>query len=782
MKGIFALVAIIGIVNAAFGQTGTIRGTVKTSDGEPAEYVNISLKGTSIGASANREGKYEIHNVGPGNYTVVASFIGLETQEKAVSVEDGKMAILDFQLKESATKLKEVVVSGTNMSYRAEQLSPMLRLQAPLMEVPQNIQVITKDVISDQQATDMLEGVARNVSGAQMIEHWGNFARINMRGFKLPAFRNGMNVEMPWGPLTEDMSMVERIEFVKGPSGFMLSAGEPGGFYNVVTKKPTLYHRNEVSLMTGSFNTLRTTADIGGKVDKDGKLLYRLNLMGSLRGSHRPYEFNNRYTIAPSLKYQINEHTSVTAEYTYQYSQMSVVGAAYVFSANGYGDLPRDFTTAEPNIDPTEINEHSTFINMNHKINDDWQVTAQVAYINYKQMGSSLWPLSVDAAGNLQRGIDIWDALNESKLGQVFINGEVETGPVHHRMLGGVDVGQKDYYADWHQGGLLAGQGNPLNIYHPVHGVPTDSIPVFDRSKSIRERAFNGYFAGQSQRYSSLYLQDELGFFQNRVRLTLAGRFTAFESAVYGATTSDEVFSPRAGISVSITKNTSVYALYDQSFLPQTGADVNGNAFGPVTADDLEGGVKKSWFNGRLNTSAGVFYITKNNVLTADPNNINFSIQVGEVVSQGVEFDLQGRLLPGLDAVLNYAFTDVEVTKDTDPLLVGSRVAGHSKHITNGWLSYRLQNTGFKGLGLSIGYQYLADRSSWNWGSANVAGLPDYLRLDGAVSWQNEDFTIGLNVYNLLNDYLYSGSAYASFYYWQTEPGTNFRLTVKYRF
>src|SRR5690606_32287052 len=112
-----------------------------------------------------------------------------------------------------------------------------LRLKTELARLPQNIQVVSSDLLQDQQAFTMMESITRNVSGAQMIEHWGHFARINMRGFKIPAFRNGMNLEMSWGPLAEDMSMVERIEFVKGPAGFMLAAGEPGGFYNVVTKK-----------------------------------------------------------------------------------------------------------------------------------------------------------------------------------------------------------------------------------------------------------------------------------------------------------------------------------------------------------------------------------------------------------------------------------------------------------------------------------------------------------------------------------------------------------------
>lgn len=79
----------------------------------------------------------------------------------------------------------------------------------------------------------------------QTLEHWDN---INMRGSQVTAFRNGMNVKMPWGTLAEDMSMVERIEFVKGPAGFMMGNGDPSGFYNVVTKKPTGVNKGEATL------------------------------------------------------------------------------------------------------------------------------------------------------------------------------------------------------------------------------------------------------------------------------------------------------------------------------------------------------------------------------------------------------------------------------------------------------------------------------------------------------------------------------------------------------
>ncbi|HKZ37112.1 MAG TPA: carboxypeptidase-like regulatory domain-containing protein, partial [Chryseolinea sp.] len=92
-----------------FGQSsGSINGIVKTSDGNPAEYVNISIKGTSKGAVANENGKYVIKNVAPGNYTLTASFIGLESQQQTITVIAGQATTADFTLNENTTELEEV--------------------------------------------------------------------------------------------------------------------------------------------------------------------------------------------------------------------------------------------------------------------------------------------------------------------------------------------------------------------------------------------------------------------------------------------------------------------------------------------------------------------------------------------------------------------------------------------------------------------------------------------------------------------------------------------------
>ena len=765
--------------------TGIIKGKITTSDGKVAPEVSVLIKGTAKGTTTDEQGDFEFRKLRAGAYTLVISHLGFETSEQSVTVEEYKTSAVNIQLNISNKELASVIITS-NRKFRTGWLSPSLRLSSPIIETPQNIQVITKGIITDQQSFDMLEGIQRNVSGAQKLEHWDNYARINMRGSNLTAFRNGMNVQMPWGPLTEDMSMVDRIEFVKGPAGFMLANGEPGGFYNVVTKKPTGNNKGEVSFSLGSFDLFRTTLDLDGKLSKNGKLLYRLNLMGQLKGSHRDNEFNNRYSIVPVLKYLVDDKTAVTLEFTHQFSQMSAIGSNYAFSKVKYGDLPRNFTTAEANLDPANINDNSVQATLEHRFNDDWKFTAQAGFLKYNMVGQSIWPRGISETNDslMQRGISIWDALALNKTGQMFLNGNLSSGAVTHKLLFGIDMAGKDYYADWNQAAPLG--DSTFNIYKPVYGtVYPDQIAKWDRSQSIRERGVH-----YNNAFTSLYVQDELEFFNNKLRVTLAGRYTTNKNVdAYSGTTDDNKFTPRVGVSYSIDKSTSAYFVYDESFVANYGTDWQGKSFDPLMGVNLEAGIKKDWFNGKWNSTVSVYQIKRNNVLTTDtehpnPNNGQFTYQrqTGQQETKGVEVDVKGELSRNLEAVVNYAYTEAKVTKDTDPKIVGNMVAGATKHIQNTWLSYKVRDGKLSGLRFSLGYQYQAGRSSWYIFDNSENALPDYFRMDGGISYQTAKFDVVFNVNNITNKYLYSGAPYGNLFYWQTEPGINSRLSVFYKF
>jgi iron complex outermembrane receptor protein len=664
---------------------------------------------------------------------------------------------------------------------------------------------VSGQTLKDQQIISMSDGVIRNVSGAVRLEHWGDmYTNITMRGSQIQAFRNGFNIVTSfWGPLTEDMSFVDHIEFVKGPAGFMLSSGDPSGLYNVVTKKPTGITKGEATVMAGSYDFYRASVDLDGKFDKKGKFLYRFNGSFQNKGSHRPFEHNDRYVIAPVLSYQIDDKTKITLEYNLQHANMTEVGSFYVFGADGggYATMPRNFTMTQPGIPDTKMNDHSGYFTFEHKFDDNWKLTAQTAYFKYLQEGYSSWPSAVGPAdiyldedevpdnslayGKVVRNVGIWDAESDMFLGQLFVNGKFNTGAVSHKVLGGVDMGNKEYYADFYQSHNLDTFDKPFDVFNPDYGTPANGLPNFDRETPLRKRSFGGMIT----KYAAGYIQDELGFLDNRLRLTLAARYTWINQANWGDVQEDTHITPRVGLSYSITPNTSVYGLYDQAFTPQSGITQNGDEVKPLTGNNIEFGIKRDWFDGSWSTTLSAYRIIKKNELTADPTNGPndiFKVILGEKRAQGVELDLRGKIIDGLNLIANYAFTESIVTDSrVKGITEGSSLFGFSKHTANGWLNYTVSSGKLKGIGASVGGTYLVGRQTDSW-ATGLQKLPDYFKLDGGLSYETGKMKFTANVFNILDKYLYSGSYYASrnvnTYYWQTEQPRNFRVGITYKF
>ncbi|MCZ4225292.1 TonB-dependent receptor [Pedobacter rhodius] len=790
---LFSLTAGMLIMNLmAFAQQfATIKGTITTSNGKPAAYISVGLKGNAHGTLTDDNGKFIINRVKPGTYTIKASAVGINASEKSITVVAGEIKMIDFVLSENDQALEEVTVAGKNNRYKISLPSASLRLNEPLLEAPQNIQTVTGQAIKDQQIISMSDGLIRNVSGAVRVEHWGDmYTNITMRGSQIQAMRNGFNVVSSyWGPLTEDMSFVDHIEFVKGPAGFMLGNGDPSGMYNVVTKKPTGFNRGEVSFTLGSFDLYRTTVDFDHKLTSDGKLLLRLNAAVQNKGSFRPYEQNDRYSFAPVLSYQITNKTKLTAEYTFQNAKMTEVGSYYIFSPKGYAAFPRELTLTQPGLPATRINDQSLFLNLQHNFDDNWKLTAQAAYFKYNQVGTSSWPSAVNANNTVIRSVSIWDAESSMKLAQLFINGQLKTGGINHRILAGFDGGKKNYIADWGQSHNLDLPTSPFDLNNPDYGFPSNGYPNFDRITPLAQRAIN---AGglMDSKYLSAYAQDELGFFNNKVRLTLAGRYTYVSQSAWGGSPDKaKHVTPRVGLSVSIDKNTAIYAVYDEAFTPQSGLIRNGGKVEPITGTNNEIGIKKDWFDGKWNTTLSAYRIFKQNELTADPTNTpgqNFSVVLGEKRAQGIEFDLRGKITDGLTLIANYAYTDAKVTEVTPGVAginVGDVIPGFARHVSNAWLTYTLQQGPLKGSGISGGFTYLAGRATDTW-SVGLQKLPNYFKLDGGLFYERQKFKITGNAFNILNKYLFSGSYYQwlNAYYYQAEAPRNYRLSVAYKF
>lgn len=786
-------------------EKGMITGQITTADNKVADGVTVRLKGTAKVTMTNETGFYSFKNLPAGTYEVEVTLVGHEPVTKTVQLEkDGKKNNVSFKLSISQVALDEVVVSTGVNRYKANGVSPSLRLQSSILETPQNIQVVGAQLLADQQVFDIVDGITRNVSGVTRQGHWDNqYANIRMRGSKLPAFRNGMNIEASWGPTAEDVSMIERIEFVKGPAGFMLAAGEPGGFYNVVTKKPTGITKGEATVSMGSFSTYRTSLDLDGKLSKDGRVLYRFNMAAQQKDFFTKYNYSNRYVVAPVIKYLVDDKTSVTFEYTFQGSKYLSNGN-YSFSPKGFADegMGNDFFYGDPSLEPGKLKDHSAYVYLDHKINEKWNMHAQVAYFNFAMVANSVWANYLTANGNMSRYFSIGDEAGENRFGQISFSGEERTGAIRHRIMGGADFGNKKFWGDFRtmKANLNLAGGQVFNVYNPVYGIPMDSIPNLDRSKNVRTRA-GGTTYSTVVSYGSAYAQDELGFLNDQLRISLGLRFTYAETVgrTKAADIKDNVFSPRIGISYSIDKQTSVYGLYDQSFVPVSGTDWQGEAFKPIRGNDLEAGVKRDWFGGRWRTGVSAYIIRRQNALVADPDPSHvvggntFQAQLGETTSKGIEVDLSGEIFPGLNTNINYAYTNAKISKASDAKQIGNWTGNTAAHITNAWLQYRIRKGALEGFGANAGIQWQADRYI---ATTQTPNFPNYFRGDAGLTMQRGKVTVGLLVNNVLNNLklMTAGSittptaaqvtnfGAVPYYAYILEPRRNFRMTISYRF
>lgn len=683
--------------------------------------------------------------------------------------------------------IDQVIVSNmVPRKYYTNEISESLRITKDILRATQNIQIIDQSLLKDQRSLNINESVTRNVSGTFREElHNGISSDIYARGGYINAQRNGVDLRpLLKGPLGDDISVIQSIEFMKGPAVFMNALGDPAGSYNVITKKPTGATQSIFTMHQGSFGLLRGEVDVEGVYDKSKKLYYRLNLSAMHKKGFMQFDDNSRIVIAPSLKYNFDKNTSLTAEYIYQNLTYLMLSEAQI-SPYGFGTLPIDFTITDPSTRPYRANEHNAFLNFKKSFDDRWDMTIQLANINSVSVGSMYW-----VYGKNNSDLDIldryyvYDAMKYNTFSvQGYIRGQFYTGAVKHSLITGVDYNNKSNKTQdtWNTASTIY----PLSITNPIY------------SNVINNNGAGGDFGSENDingpqnsthghlYYVSPYVADEIALLADKVRVNAGLRMTYSKSDFnqYGDKTngSDLVLSPRIGVNYNYLKRAAIYALYDNTFLPLSGKTFDGKELKPVKGRSYEIGLKNEW-NDSFATTLSVYKIHRSNTVINDPAT-NDLYQTGENTAKGVEFDVRGRVAQGLNMVVNYAYTDSKITKDEfHPNMVGRPTPNRIKHIQNTWLIYTLPGETMSDFSVSVGYQYMAGRAE-RFTSVDPARMKDMFRMDSGISYAKNKVGIQLMVNNLLNSHQYSTAWKRNdMYYWVQLAPINYRLSLTLSF
>ena len=240
----FLLFAVLGFSEGLAQQLVTLSGKITSADGLPVAQATLAVEGTSYGTYSDDNGNYSL-GLPQGTYTVVASFIGYESQKKSVSLT-GKKTV-DFVLREESVALNDVEVYGKSKSQQLREGT---------------FAVSALDVKPVVNSLSNLNELVNRASGIKVRQEGGvgsdyDLSINGMSGNSVRYFIDGIPLETKGSEVSLanlPVNIIDHIEMYKGVVPAYLGSDALGGAINIVTKKEKKNYL-DMSYGIGSFHT-----------------------------------------------------------------------------------------------------------------------------------------------------------------------------------------------------------------------------------------------------------------------------------------------------------------------------------------------------------------------------------------------------------------------------------------------------------------------------------------------------------------------------------------------
>lgn len=788
MKRFIQLVLLLLSTQGIMAQntTGTIKGTVRTNDGQPAPFVSVLIKNNKRGVVTDLKGEFTFRRLQPGTYTIQVSLVGYQTTEQEVKVTGTETATVGIQLEVSDTQLKEVTIKGNQVRTGKKESDFVARLPIKNIENPQVYNVVNKELLREQGIVTF-DDALKNAPGVTRL--WSSTGRPGdgagffiMRGFSVqPTIIDGI-AGLTNGGI--DPANIERIETIKGPSGTLFGASlvSFGGLMNIVTKKPYETFGGDISYTGGGFGLNRIAADVNTPLNEDKTALLRVNAAWHNEGSFQDAGFKKSFFFAPSFSFKASDRLSFDIN-TEFYSAEST-NTLMVFlnrqrqliarTPEELGiDFNRSFTSNDISYKTPTTNLRGQ---INYKLSDKWTSQTVAAHSIRKSDGYYSYVMFMDAGGVpndtlLNRYVYTQNSQAiTTNIQQNFI-GDFKIGKLRNRMVVGIDfLGQQttNNYSPYSVFDVV----NAVNVKDPRYGQLTR--PAVDATLA---KLTTGHTKNTSTNYAySAYISDVLNITE-AFSAMLSVRVDRFDNKgtknhLNGVTTGDysqTSVSPKFGLVYQIVKDkVSVFGNYMNGFRNVTAAQPN-PALGleikykPQQANQIEGGVKLDMLNHKLNFSASYYDILVTNMNRqvtgkgSDGVDYNYTVQDGSQKSKGIELDLSASPVTGLNIVAGYGYNDSKMVESAANIKGRRPTSAGPEHLANFWVGYTTPGGNLQGLGAGFGGNYASENLTTNDAATGIFTLPAYTVLNATVFYQAKSYRLAVKLDNLANKEYFGG-------------------------
>jgi iron complex outermembrane receptor protein len=657
----------------------------------------------------------------------------------------------------AGTRLTDIVVEGGGQAggtgpvdgYVAKETATGSKTALPLKRVPQSVSVVGREELDDRTVINKVDealrytpGVAAEPFGSDPDTDW-----IYIRGFDasqkgilldgLPLYSHG------FGNFQIDPFALDRVEILKGPASVLYGGTNPGGVVNLTRKRPMdePYVYTEAGINDNGNGYV--AVDLSDKLTEDGVVSYRLTGKAGGGDNYSDYSEEKRGFIMPQFTFAPDDGTSFTV-----YSYLGALDQVHV--GNGFlpyvgtvvdapfGRIPRDAYYGEPSIDDGTVVQKMVGYELSHELENGLTLSQNLRYGHLDK--SEAFPYPNGYVGGVPTGPDFdlarigFEAESEVDTFTVDnrLEGEFDLGATTHQFLVGLDY--KYYRLDHVQACCGA---TPISAIDPDYGVPQgDNFVYLDEVIT--------------QQQVGIYAQDQIRFGEGWL-LTLNGRYdwvNTKDEAIIGNSydSSDRAASGRAGLAYEFANGVTPYVSAASFFNPVIGLSAT-TAFEPEKGHQVEAGVKYEPTFMDAVLTASVFQITRRNVPVTIPGTF-LQEQRGEVTSTGVELEGKANLNESWKLLSSFSLTDLEVTEDLDPALIGKTPVIVPRTQASLWVDYTVPTGSFEGVSLGAGVRYQGE--SWA-DNLNTAKVPSATLVDAAIRYEKNDWNASLNVANLFD-------------------------------
>ncbi|MFT4021770.1 MAG: TonB-dependent siderophore receptor [Acinetobacter sp.] len=653
-------------------------------------------------------------------------------------------------------------------SYAAKTAPAVLRSDAPLFETAQSISVVTNQQIEQKQAktlSEALEGVAGVTSGQYGRRGWDDFI-IRGQLSSNQTYIDGLRIQASDNVLrAEDISGIDSIQVVKGPTSVGFGLALPGGLVNITTKRPQAESFNRIGLSYGSYGLKEGTFDINYAPNHTEKGAFRV--VGRISDQDDPtdYVYFKNYYIAPSYNFDLGDKDELSVIASYQHRDF-IRQQGIPYSNGAYKNYSHSLFFGATNLSNT-VDVYRVGANYAHFFDNGWKFKQNFAITHTDSDNNPVLAGSNNTLPTIKRTVErqIKKDLNialDSNLSRHF-----DWGRTQYDAVIGLDMMKENSDYTRYRNTLTAFNANAPS-YSPIAKATTLL------AHQITDTQYAGLYVNNTFHIDEKWIVGLSGR-HDWTQIKIRDRVDADSSA----SNSDHAFTGSASLMYKINENFAPYVSYATSFMPVTDTGANGELLDPEKGKQYEAGVKFQGFDQRLQGYVAYYDLTRRNVTESDASGL-YSIQTGEQKTKGFELELAAAVTKQWNVLATYSYIPTaKVTKsEEDPTTIGQR-SNHVPHQAATLSTQYYFSPDQLGWNIGAGIRYVGSRTAQR--STAYVYLPSYTVFDVNAGYEAKNWGAGLSIKNLFDhEYLVGTTPNAQLVSWG-DPRM-IRFNVKFKF